>query len=108
MYIMGINAAFSRAAYPPPRIALAPSNGNPQHMFEDTTALSPATDPAYAHPYRRLFLASFSILFLELVLIRWVPSYLRMFVSFTNFILMPSLLGARLAFLTHLSAHHRP
>ncbi|HEX9489036.1 MAG TPA: hypothetical protein VF930_02055, partial [Stellaceae bacterium] len=62
-------------------------------MFEDTASLSPANEPAYAHPYRRLFLASFSILFLELVLIRWVPSYVRMFGYFTNFILMGSLLG---------------
>ncbi len=76
-------------------------------MFEDTTALSPATDPAYAHPYRRLFLASFSILFLELVLIRWVPSYVRMFGYFTNFILMGSLLGAGIGILTHRAARVR-
>ena len=76
-------------------------------MFEDTASPSPATDPAYAHPYRRLFLASFSILFLELVLIRWVPSYVRMFGYFTNFILMGSLLGAGIGILTHRAARIR-
>ena len=76
-------------------------------MFEDIASESPATDPAYAHPYRRLFIASFSILFLELVLIRWVPSYVRMFGYFTNFILMGSLLGAGIGILTHRKARIR-
>src|SRR5258708_10800522 len=73
-------------------------------MFEATASLSSAADLAYAHPYRRLFLASFSILFLELVLIRWVPSYVRMFGYFTNFILIGSLLGAGIGILTHRAA----
>jgi hypothetical protein len=76
-------------------------------MFEDTASLSPAADSAVAHPYRRLFLTSFAILFLELVLIRWVPSYLRMFGYFTNFILMGSLLGAGIGILTHRAARIR-
>lgn len=77
-------------------------------MFEDIATPRPATDPvADAHPYRRLFIASFSILFLELVLIRWVPSYVRMFGYFANFILMGSLLGAGIGILTHRGARIR-
>ncbi len=52
-------------------------------------------------PYLRIFLASFSILFLELILIRWIPAYLRMFGFFTNFVLLASLLGSGLGILTH-------
>jgi hypothetical protein len=48
-----------------------------------------------------LFRTSFSILFLELILIRWVPSYVRLFGYFTNFILLGSLLGAGLGILSH-------
>src|SRR5690349_6154991 len=73
-------------------------------MFEDLATQPSAADPIHAHPYRRLFVASFSILFLELVLIRWVPSYVRMFGYFTNFILMGSLLGAGIGILTHRGA----
>jgi hypothetical protein len=52
-------------------------------------------------PRLRLFQASFAILFLELVLIRWVPSYMRLFGYFTNFVLLGSLLGAGIGILTH-------
>src|SRR5690348_17546368 len=76
-------------------------------MFEDLATQPSAADPIHAHPYRRLFVASFSILFLELVLIRWVPSYVRMFGYFTNFILMGSLLGAGIGILTHRGARIR-
>lgn len=51
--------------------------------------------------YARLFLASFLLLFLELVLIRWIPAYLRSFGFFTNFVLLASLLGAGIGTLTH-------
>lgn len=40
-----------------------------------------------------LFLASFLALFLELVLIRWVPSYERVLAYFTNFVLISAFLG---------------
>ena len=40
-----------------------------------------------------LFLASFLALFLELVLIRWVPSYERVLAYFTNFVLIAAFLG---------------
>jgi spermidine synthase len=55
----------------------------------------------------RLGRASFSILFLELVLIRWIPSYVRLFGYFTNFILLGSLLGAGIGILTHRGARVR-
>jgi hypothetical protein len=54
--------------------------------------------------YTCLFLASFSILFLELVLIRWIPAYLRTFGFFTNFVLLASLLGAGAGILAHRGA----
>jgi len=40
-----------------------------------------------------LFLASFVALFLELTLIRWVPTYERVLAYFTNFILIAAFLG---------------
>jgi len=43
--------------------------------------------------YRRLFLLAFAILLLELILIRWIPVYLRSFGFFTNFALLGALLG---------------
>jgi spermidine synthase len=52
------------------------------------------------HPYAQVFLVSFSVLFLELVLIRWVPAYVRMFGFFTNFILFGTLLGTGVGILT--------
>src|SRR5262249_23697459 len=61
----------------------------------------PSPPAAAARPRLHLFLASFSILFLELVLIRWIPAYLRMFGYFTNFVLLGSLLGAGIGALTH-------
>ena len=40
-----------------------------------------------------LFLASFLALFMELMFIRWVPSYERVLAYFTNFVLIASFLG---------------
>lgn len=49
-----------------------------------------------------LFIASFLALFLEVMLIRWVPSYERVLAYFTNFILVSSFLGLGLgAILAH-------
>ncbi len=44
-------------------------------------------------PGVRIFLASFLVLFLEVVLIRWMPAYVRLLSYFSNFILLASFLG---------------
>jgi SAM-dependent methyltransferase len=41
----------------------------------------------------KVFLASFLVLFLEVALIRWMPSYIRLLAYFSNFILLASFLG---------------
>jgi spermidine synthase len=41
----------------------------------------------------RIFLSSFLVLFLEVALIRWMPSYIRLLAYFSNFILLASFLG---------------
>jgi hypothetical protein len=46
-----------------------------------------------------LFLCSFSILFVELALIRWIPAYIRAMGYFTNFVLLGSFLGIGLGIL---------
>ncbi len=47
----------------------------------------------------RAFLASFLVLFLEVALIRWMPSYVRLLAYFSNFILLASFLGIGVGFL---------
>src|SRR5579863_377349 len=47
-------------------------------------------------PRRELFLASFLFLFLELVLIRWLPAQVLFLTFFTNTILLASFLGLSL------------
>src|SRR5918912_1116424 len=46
-----------------------------------------------------LFLCSFTILFVELVCIRWIPAYVRALGFFTNFVLLASFLGIGLGIL---------
>jgi Spermine/spermidine synthase domain len=46
-----------------------------------------------------LFLCSFTILFVELVCIRWIPAYIRYLGYFTNFVLLGSFLGIGLGML---------
>src|SRR3989442_8065975 len=46
-----------------------------------------------------LFLCSFTILFVELVCIRWIPAYVRALGFFTNFVLLGSFLGIGLGIL---------
>ena len=41
----------------------------------------------------RIFLISFTLLFFELLCIRWIPAYVRYLSYFTNFILLASFLG---------------
>jgi hypothetical protein len=40
-----------------------------------------------------LFLCSFTILFVELTCIRWIPAYIRYLGYFTNFVMLGSFLG---------------
>lgn len=47
----------------------------------------------------RIFLVSFTLLFFELLCIRWVPAYVRYLSYFTNFILLASFLGMGLGIL---------
>jgi hypothetical protein len=47
----------------------------------------------------RLFLTSFTILFFELICIRWIPAYVRYVGYFSNFILLASFLGVGLGVL---------
>lgn len=48
----------------------------------------------------RIFLLSFTMLFFELLCIRWVPSYVRYLSYFNNFLLMASFLGIGLGMLS--------
>src|SRR6266705_2919319 len=48
----------------------------------------------------RTFLVSFTILFFELLCIRWIPSYVRYLSYFNNFILLASFLGIGLGMLS--------
>src|SRR5438552_5786079 len=48
----------------------------------------------------RIFLVSFSVLFFELLCIRWIPSYIRYLSYFNNFILLASFLGMGLGILS--------
>ena len=56
----------------------------------DITAYTPSW---FGHPGMRLFLASFISLFLELLLIRWVPSLVRVVAYYGNLMLISSFLG---------------
>src|SRR5947209_1695992 len=58
-----------------------------------------------AHPFisdkrARTFFVSFTILFFELICIRWIPSYVRYLSYFNNFLLMASFLGIGLGMLS--------
>src|SRR5687768_11435563 len=55
-------------------------------------------------PALRIFCASFLVLFLEIALIRWLPSNIRLLSFFSNFILLASFLGIGLGCLL---AHSR-
>ena len=48
---------------------------------------------------RRLFLASFLMLFVELVLIRWLGAHIAYLSFFSNFVLLGSFLGIGIGFL---------
>ncbi|MFL6537632.1 MAG: spermidine synthase, partial [Chthoniobacterales bacterium] len=56
---------------------------------------------------RRIFLFSFTLLFFELLCIRWIPAYVRYLSYFTNFILLASFLGMGLGMLAARRARFR-
>src|SRR5215467_7067734 len=51
-------------------------------------------------PRVRIFLVSFTMLFFELLCIRWIPSYIRYLSYFNNFLLLASFLGIGLGMLS--------
>src|SRR6476646_612492 len=55
--------------------------------------------PALARPELRLLLTSFVLLFVELLLIRWIPANVKYIGFFSNFVLMASFLGIGLGIL---------
>src|SRR5438270_9132649 len=58
------------------------------------------THPFISDKRARTFLISFTMLFFELLCIRWIPSYIRYLSYFNNFILMASFLGIGLGMLS--------
>jgi spermine/spermidine synthase len=56
--------------------------------------------PFITNPRIRILLISFAMLFLELLCIRWIPSYVRYLSYFNNIILLASFLGIGLGMLT--------
>src|SRR5438128_6026385 len=59
----------------------------------------PPAPPFIADKRARTFLVSFTMLFFELLCIRWIPSYVRYLSYFNNFILLASFLGIGLGML---------
>src|SRR5688572_2227207 len=51
------------------------------------------SSPRLSSPALRLFLLSFAALFLELMVIRWVPSEIRLVAYYANLMLVSSFLG---------------
>jgi SAM-dependent methyltransferase len=68
-------------------------------VLEGPTADRSRPDGPLAGDRRRLFLASFLMLFVELVLIRWLGAHVAYLSFFSNFALLGSFLGIGLGFL---------
>ena len=68
-------------------------------MASDPSALRPPTLLRMQNDKIQLFLASFLMLFVELVLIRWAGAYVVYLSYFSNFVLLGSFLGIGLGFL---------
>ena len=60
----------------------------------------PPAPPFIADKRARTFLVSFTMLFFELLCIRWIPSYVRYLSYFNNFLLLASFLGIGLGMLS--------
>src|SRR2546422_4934480 len=84
-----------------------------QESTQETTQLAPKhtwlwswlrndtpKQPFITNPRVRILLISFAMLFLELLCIRWIPSYVRYLSYFNNIILLASFLGIGLGMLT--------
>src|SRR5215212_5056667 len=56
--------------------------------------------PLIADARYRIYFVSFSLLFFELLCIRWIPSYVRYLSYFNNFILLASFLGTGLGIMS--------
>jgi Spermine/spermidine synthase domain len=72
------------------------TNDNPQAVEADKSVEKPTAKPG---DKRRLFFASFLMLFVELALIRWTAANNVYLASATNFVLLASFLGIGLGFL---------
>src|SRR5713226_4062220 len=70
----------------------------PAALFHFLDWFTPA-HPFIADKRARTFLVSFTMLFFELLCIRWIPSYVRYLSYFNNFILLASFLGIGLGML---------
>lgn len=68
---------------------------------------NPIERPWIAGVRTRIFLLSFTLLFFELLCIRWIPAYVRYLSYFTNFILLASFLGMGLGLLAARRANFR-
>jgi len=66
------------------------------------------TVPGLEDPRVRLFLTSTTLLFVELLLIRWIPANVRYVGFFSNFVLMASFLGIGLGILLGRSGRRLP
>jgi len=66
-----------------------------QEVYKKGQSKNSGTLPAslVLYPGTGLFLASFIFLFLELLLIRWVPSHIRIVAYYGNLMLLSSFLG---------------
>src|SRR6266567_3501082 len=91
---------------------------NNSHLESEVSMRQPVAEVSSSHPWlwswlraeapaqpfianlrARIFLVSFTMLFFELLCIRWIPSYVRYLSYFNNFILLASFLGIGLGML---------
>lgn len=79
-----------------------------QSVLAHTATVTSQLDRLFVKDLRlRIFLVSFTLLFFELLCIRWIPAYVRYLSYFTNFILLASFLGMGLGILAARRANFR-
>src|SRR5687767_11240621 len=71
----------------------------PSETFTASSQTGNARDLFVGGVRIRIFLVSFTLLFFELLCIRWIPAYVRYLSYFTNFLLLASFLGMGLGIL---------